>query len=393
MAEKRLFHVESKLFELVKNAIEVSIIERGRKHRSTVSMGFAAAFWFRDSLLEIAKLSNTRNVFRSFREGNKVFVVQKQQNGRGSFVTITVLGDSKGRGGVIIPTGKESWGWRGLSEELDGLLNPKAATNHGEIHRRPLASKAPAQGNFRNDFCSFKAAVTQGKNLPKILPINSGVDNSSGELHAENEVILNLKVKLLCGTDGKWHAAWAGLIDNDASGPEQGPTYVPKPGPKQDQNLGHIHMLKPTPVQAPRNQVWRPVGLKPNTMGCLANKNGKTGSGVGETRLPETTVSNRFSIFQVGKSSGTCETADLTSSPVAETESIENSIPSAGTTESTSTLSIAPAVTISHPPAGEDIARTWGSSSNWMLELRDGRRITIPFFLIRSMPSQEGEGE
>jgi hypothetical protein len=107
MAEKRLFHVESKLFELVKNAIEVSVIERGRKHRSTVSMGFAAAFWFRDSLLEIAKLSNTRNVFRSFREGNKVFVVQKQQNGRGSFVTVTVLGDSKGKGGVIIPAGKE----------------------------------------------------------------------------------------------------------------------------------------------------------------------------------------------------------------------------------------------------------------------------------------------
>jgi hypothetical protein len=54
MAEKRPFHVESKLFELVKNAMEVSIIERGRKHRSIVSMGFAAAFWFRDSLLEVA---------------------------------------------------------------------------------------------------------------------------------------------------------------------------------------------------------------------------------------------------------------------------------------------------------------------------------------------------
>ena len=46
---------------------------------TSVSMGFAAAFWFRDSLLEIAKLSNTRNVFRSFREGNKVFVVQKSR--------------------------------------------------------------------------------------------------------------------------------------------------------------------------------------------------------------------------------------------------------------------------------------------------------------------------
>ena len=83
------------MFELVKNAIEVSIIERGRKHRSIVSMGFAAAFWFRDSLLEVAKLSNDKNVFRSFKEGNKVFVVQKQRNGRGSFVTVTVLVDSK----------------------------------------------------------------------------------------------------------------------------------------------------------------------------------------------------------------------------------------------------------------------------------------------------------
>ncbi len=213
MAEKRLFHVESKLFELVKNAIEVSIIEHGRKHRSTVSMGFAAAFWLRDSLLEIAKLSNTKNVFRSFKEGNKVFVVQKQQNGRGSFVTITVLGDSKGRGSVIILAGKEAWGWRGLSAELDGLLNPKAVANHGEIHRRPPAGKAPAQGNFRNDSCSFKAAVTQGKNLPKILPINSGGDNFSGETHAENEVILNLKVKLTRDQDGSWKASWAGLDD------------------------------------------------------------------------------------------------------------------------------------------------------------------------------------
>ncbi len=39
VGDTRFFHVESKSFELVKNAIEVSIIERGRKHRSTVSMG------------------------------------------------------------------------------------------------------------------------------------------------------------------------------------------------------------------------------------------------------------------------------------------------------------------------------------------------------------------
>jgi hypothetical protein len=50
--------VESKSFELVKNAFEVSIIEHGRNHMSTLSMGFAAVGWFRDALLEVAKLSN-----------------------------------------------------------------------------------------------------------------------------------------------------------------------------------------------------------------------------------------------------------------------------------------------------------------------------------------------
>ena len=75
-------------------------------------MGFAAAFWFQDSLLEVAKLSGDQNAFRSFREGNKVYVVQKQRNDRGNFVTVTVLGDSEGR---------DSWGWRGISVELEHI--------------------------------------------------------------------------------------------------------------------------------------------------------------------------------------------------------------------------------------------------------------------------------
>uniref|UniRef100_A0A2N9ESG0 Uncharacterized protein n=1 Tax=Fagus sylvatica TaxID=28930 RepID=A0A2N9ESG0_FAGSY len=132
---------------LVKNAMEVIIIERGKKHKSRVSMGFAAAFWFRDSLLEVAKLSKEQNAFRSFREGNKVYVIQKQRNDRGNFVTVTVLGDSKERGGVIIPEGRESWGWCGISEELNGLLSATAIDNH----RRPLAGKSTSLGNFRKE--------------------------------------------------------------------------------------------------------------------------------------------------------------------------------------------------------------------------------------------------
>ena len=93
MGDKRFLQVESKSFELVKTAFDVNIIEHGRKHMSNVLLGFAAAHWFRDALLEVVKLSNDQNLFRSFREGNKVFVIQKQMNSRGSFVSVMVLGD------------------------------------------------------------------------------------------------------------------------------------------------------------------------------------------------------------------------------------------------------------------------------------------------------------
>ena len=354
MAEKRLFHVESKLIELVKNAIEVSVIERGRKHRSTVSMGFAAAFWFRDSLLEIVKLSNTRNVFRSFREGNKVFVVQKQQNGRGSFVTITVLGDSKGKGGVIIPAGKESWGWRRLSEELDGLLNPKVAANHGEILRQPPAGKAPAQGNFRND-------------------------NFSGEIHAENEVMLNLKVKLTRDQDGSWKASWAGL-DDSANGPNQasklGPILAPKSVPKPGPHPGQIH------------KVWKPIGPKPNELAT----DPKAGIGSGSfrptisTQMSELQVANRFSVFQIGESSGDCDPPETETRPISVTctaasPQAEPSVPSGSELANEGTIITHDSVVPGSEPT--EVDRTWGSSSEWVLELRDGKRVTIPLSLVR----------
>ena len=410
MGDTRFFHVESKSFELIKNAFEVCIIERGRQHRSEVSMGFATALWFRDAILEVAKLSRDQNVFRSFREGNKVYVIQKQRNDRGNFVTVTVLGDSKGRGGVIILEGRESWGWRGISMEVDGLLRSKAfehqSANH---HRRQTAGKSTAAGNLRKELYTFKEAVTQGNDISNISP-NPGGDKITEEVMAKNEVFLNLKVKLIWGTDGKWQAAWVGLTDSGPSGISgpllQNPIHDPKSGPTQDINPGPKHSLKPGPTHASRSQVWRPIGAKPNNMSNIANKGDKTRSGVVEPRFPEVTVSNRFSLFQVGESSGTRETADLASPPVVDPEDFD---PLTGMTENRAVtlapavtiahppenraVTLALAVTIAHPPAGEDIARTWGSSSNWMLELRDGRRITIPLSLIRSMPSHDGEDE
>ena len=311
MGDTRLFHVESKLFELKKNAMEVTIIERGKKHRSIVSMGFVAAFWFRDSLLEVATLSRDQNAFRSFREGNKVYVVQKQRNDKGNFVTVTILGDSKGRGGVIILEGRDCWGWRGISVEIGELLSSKAMANHGGNHRRqPIAGKSTTQGNFRKEYCTFKTAVIQGNNIPKILPIQAGVDKIPEEINAKGEVVLNLKVILTCDKDGSWQASWAGLADTSAisvpSGLSKGSNsalvHNPKPGPNMDP---HTRL---EPGQGNKgNKVWKPKQAGPKPTLVMKSIHQPHGSGLEATRVPETLVSNRFSVFQVGESSGTCE--------------------------------------------------------------------------------------
>jgi hypothetical protein len=111
MGERRFFQIESKSFELLRSDGELRITERGKNHLSYVKMGIGTTRWFCDALLEVASISIDQNAFRSFREGNKVFVIQKQMNGKGRFVSVAVPGESKSKGTVIIPEGKGTRGW------------------------------------------------------------------------------------------------------------------------------------------------------------------------------------------------------------------------------------------------------------------------------------------
>ena len=219
MGENRFFYVESKSFEIKKNAFEMRIIERGRKHLSNVSMGFAVAQWLRDALLEVAKLSKDQNLFRSFREGNKVYVVQKQKNGRGSFVSVTVLGDSKSRDCVIIPEGRDTWGWRGISHEIDHLLRPKVVEQQGANSRRPEGGNSMAGGQFRKESHTFKEAVTLGGNIPKVSHIDTGINldlNQMGNGLVNGAKEISLKIILGIDHNNNWEVRWAGIIDGSS---------------------------------------------------------------------------------------------------------------------------------------------------------------------------------
>uniref|UniRef100_A0A2N9F8S0 Uncharacterized protein n=1 Tax=Fagus sylvatica TaxID=28930 RepID=A0A2N9F8S0_FAGSY len=355
--------------------MEVTIIERGKKHRRTVSMGFAAAFWFRDSLLEVATLSRDQNAFRSFREGNKVYVVQRQRNDKGNFVTVTVLGDSKGRGGVIIPEGKDSWGWRGISVELEALLSSKAMVNHGvNHHRQTLAGKSTVEGNFRKENCTFKTAVIQGNNIPKILPIQSGVDKNTEEINAKGEVVLNLKVILTCGKDGSWQASWAGLADScEPSGLSKG------------SNLALVHDMQPGPKMDPKTRiepgkvtkVWKPIGPKPKLAERWGSRLAHLQAPISLRHKPcaPAPISLRHKPRAPAPISlhhkATCSTI-LT--PLADT-----SLLLSGSNSQDDGKLISPVIC----PLPTEVDRTWGSSSAWVLELRDGRRVSIPLSLLR----------
>ena len=366
MSEKRFFHVESKSFEIVKNAIELSIIERGRKHMSIVSMGFAAAFWLRDALVEITKVPTEQNLFRSFREGNKVFVLQKQRNGRGWFVTITVLGDVKGRGCVIVPEGRDAWGWQGMSHEINGIM----AVTPEKVHRRLEPTQGNKVSNFGKDSRTFKDAIIHGGDLPEISLEISG---NQGDLHTEcnglgaDTVELSLKIILANGPNGKWGVKWAGVnLVEIGSHPPQAHRNEEK---LEHSNLNQVRPTQPQPKVQPTQPKPKP---KPKPKFHFTAPKPKMVWAPRVRGLKHSDKANEAS----------------TSSPPADfTPDIHHDHVSLHSWESESQLSLSSVGPDPSPdcmPLDEILKgvgmvdRSWGTPQDWFLELRDGRRLRIP---------------
>jgi hypothetical protein len=388
MGDKRFLQVESKSFELVKTAFDVNIIERGRKHMSNVLLGFAAVHWFRDALLEVVKLSNDQNLFRLFREGNKVFVIQKQRNSRGSFVSVTVLRDSKGRGCVIIPEGRDACGWRGISHEIDILLLPKVIEQHGVQHRRPEVGNSTANGYFGKESQTFKEAVIVGGNIPKISHMDSGVNiemHHMGNGLVNESTEISLKIILGIGQKNNWEVKWAGVIDELSREPglhqhKAQPTDQPK------------HVSNTLNTANPTFDNVRPNVSRPNSS--------KTGPITTQVWKPRAAVSHNVQKPLAAGSQTVQKSLDVLSesnSPRSTRSDGEHvSVHSCNTDSQTSTTSsLVPAAR----PIAElmkgigEVDRSWGSSSDWFLDLRDGRRLRIPIDLRTPMAKSHQDEE
>jgi hypothetical protein len=82
MGDRKYFHVESKSFDFIKEAGTngICIIERGKNYMSSITLGKEGATWVQSLMVEATNTSSNKQLLKTFREANKVFVCQKQRN-------------------------------------------------------------------------------------------------------------------------------------------------------------------------------------------------------------------------------------------------------------------------------------------------------------------------
>lgn len=131
MGEKKVFClIEAKKFEFVLerggDVAFLRVVERGRGFTERMSLGLESARSL-VAAVEGALKAKSPNFIKSFREVNKVFVVQKQSNERGGFLLISELGVGKRLGLIIVPEGRKGKGWADFLSTLKGVLHPNRA--------------------------------------------------------------------------------------------------------------------------------------------------------------------------------------------------------------------------------------------------------------------------
>lgn len=138
MGGSTFFFVESKAFEF---SVEeggtyymLRIYERNKDSLQSVFMGKESAKRLLTMVEDLMSNIPPGNFARTFRDGNKVFILQLGSNAHGSFLMISELVHGRQKGFIIVPKGKLVSGWRGFGFHLRKAIAPDT-----------LAVKPPSQ--------------------------------------------------------------------------------------------------------------------------------------------------------------------------------------------------------------------------------------------------------
>ena len=155
------FFVESKTFEF---SVEeggtfyvLRIFERNKDSLRSVVMGKLSAIHLLTYVEDLMSNTLPENFARTFRDGNKVFILQLGFNAHGSFLMISELLHGRRKGLIIVLEGKLGSGWRGFGFHLR-----KAIAFNTLVVKPPSQSTLfPTVQKFRNQK-SFLLATVEG---------------------------------------------------------------------------------------------------------------------------------------------------------------------------------------------------------------------------------------
>jgi hypothetical protein len=138
----------SKSFEVLLDGTTsgIQIIERGKNCTSKIALGRDGAKWFCSSMVEICSTPVDQNYSRSFREAAVAFVIQKNWNGRGSFISVAAYGGGRNKDYMVILVGRDLWGCRGLYQILSELVAPEKLQDTS----RPRPPAPPRPQSFKD---------------------------------------------------------------------------------------------------------------------------------------------------------------------------------------------------------------------------------------------------
>ena len=282
------FFVESKTFEF---SVEeggtyflLRIFERSWNSLRSVFMGRESAKCLLAIVEELMSTKTPSTFARTFRDNEKVFILQLGSNSHGSFLMISELIHGRRKGLLVVPEGKASSGWRGFGFHLRKAIAPGTlATKQPfisvlkprvENHKTFLL--AAAEGDRREGGGSRKGKQLMpefqistesmlSNKSHDIRDLNAGMKQaiSKAELSVEitesnscssdSPLTLDVGLKLERGSDGEWKVLWSKVKEVG---------HIEKPKVK---NLKPVSQFKPTapfnakPKLNPKPiKVWRP---------------------------------------------------------------------------------------------------------------------------------------
>ncbi|GMY08291.1 pentatricopeptide repeat-containing protein [Fagus crenata] len=292
------------------------------------------------NMAELESKHSSGTFVRTVREGDIVFIIQRCSNNKGRYVSIQEVHKGGRRVSIIIPEGKNGRGWRGFGFELRQAIGLDGGQRDSATIVKPRSNDHGV--DISGGSATF-AAVTAAKGRFGGRAIDGGDEKGKssilGKASISVETSLQIPQRLTLNLETKDTKK---LETQAPAKPLPIVTNGPRPVFKGDKaNLPPAN-TKPKPTRFE----WRPRVGQPNTVGLI---NPLTPSG---PKLPHLIALEPKQI------------------PAPPSHSV---------------------VVYEPPVSGDLIQRTWGSVSNWMLELRDGRRLSIPLSLIHTMPTPIGE--